>query len=389
MTLDQAIDTGGHMDHTPVASITEHFSSLDDPRASNRRHLLFDIVVIAICAAICGADSWVDVELFGKSKYQWLKQFLKLPHGIPSHDTFGRVFALLDAEQFQARFVEWVSAISDVFQGQVVAVDGKTLRRSHDKAIGKQAIQMVSAWAAENRLVLGQMKVDDQSNEITAIPELLALLEVSGCIVTIDAIGCQKKIARTIVNQDADYVLALKENQGHLHETFQDLFQYPDEMAAIECDHHKTMDKGHGRIEVRECWATSDPDYLSYINEQLSEWPGLNSLAMVKSERTVIGEETTIKCRYFISSLDSDAKLIMHAARTHWGIENKVHWILDIAFREDDCRVRKGNGAENFAVLRHLALNLLKHEKSLKCGIKAKRKKAGWDHDYLLKVLAG
>ena len=377
------------MDHTPAATISEHFSNLDDPRESNRRHLLFDIVVIAICAAICGADSWVDVELFGKSKYQWLKQFLKLPHGIPSHDTFGRVFALLDAEQFQACFVEWVSTISDVFQGQVVAVDGKTLRRSHDKAIGKQAIQMVSAWAAENRLVLGQMKVDDHSNEITAIPELLALLEVSGCIVTIDAIGCQKKIARAIVNRDADYVLALKENQGHLHETFQDLFQYPDEMAAIECDHHKTVDKGHGRIEVRECWATSDPDYLSYINEQLSEWPGLSSLAMVKSQRTVIGEETTIKYRYFISSLASDAQLILHAVRTHWGIENKVHWILDIAFREDDCRVRKGNGAENFAVLRHLALNLLKHEQSLKCGIKAKRKKAGWDHDYLLKVLAG
>lgn len=377
------------MDHTPAATISEHFSNLDDPRESNRRHLLFDIVVIAICAAICGADSWVDVELFGKSKYQWLKQFLKLPHGIPSHDTFGRVFALLDAEQFQACFVEWVSAISDVFQGQVVAVDGKTLRRSHDKAIGKQAIQMVSAWAAENRLVLGQMKVDDHSNEITAIPELLALLEVSGCIVTIDAIGCQKKIAGAIVNRDADYVLALKENQGHLHETFQDLFQYPDEMAAIECDHHKTVDKGHGRIEVRECWATSDPDYLSYINEQLSEWPGLSSLAMVKSQRTVIGEETTIKYRYFISSLASDAQLILHAVRTHWGIENKVHWILDIAFREDDCRVRKGNGAENFAVLRHLALNLLKHEQSLKCGIKAKRKKAGWDHDYLLKVLAG
>jgi len=389
MTPDEAIDTGGHMDHTPAATISEHFSNLDDPRESNRRHLLFDIVVIAICAAICGADSWVDVELFGKSKYQWLKQFLKLPHGIPSHDTFGRVFALLDAEQFQACFVEWVSAISDVFQGQVVAVDGKTLRRSHDKAIGKQAIQMVSAWAAENRLVLGQMKVDDHSNEITAIPELLALLEVSGCIVTIDAIGCQKKIARAIVNRDADYVLALKENQGHLHETFQDLFQYPDEMAAIECDHHKTVDKGHGRIEVRECWATSDPDYLSYINEQLSEWPGLSSLAMVKSQRTVTGEETTIKYRYFISSLASDAQLILHAVRTHWGIENKVHWILDIAFREDDCRVRKGNGAENFAVLRHLALNLLKHEQSLKCGIKAKRKKAGWDHDYLLKVLAG
>jgi predicted transposase YbfD/YdcC len=377
------------MNDTPVATITEHFSNLDDPRASNRWHLLFDVIVIAICAAICGADSWVDVELFGRSKYEWLKQFLKLPHGIPSHDTFGRVFAVLNAEQFQACFVEWVGAISDVFQGQVVAVDGKTLRRSHDKTKGKQAIQMVSAWAAENRLVLGQMKVDDQSNEITAIPELLRLLEISGCIVTIDAIGCQKKIAQTIADQGADYVLALKENQGHLYETFQDLFQYPEEMEASGCKHHKTVEKGHGRIEVRECWATSDPDYLSYISEQLAEWPGLNSLAMVRSERTVIGGETTSKSRYFISSLDNDATLILHAVRTHWEIENKVHWVLDIAFREDECRVRKGNGAENFVVLRHLALNLLKQEKSLKCGLQAKRKKAGWDHDYLLKVLAG
>jgi len=306
----------------------------------------------------------------------------------PAYTTVWYVVTALDSDALDRALQEWTLSWSTE-RVRSLSVDGKTLRRSHDKAIGKQAIQMVSAWAAENRLVLGQMKVDDQSNEITAIPELLALLEVSGCIVTIDAIGCQKKIARTIVNQDADYVLALKENQGHLHETFQDLFQYPDEMAAIECDHHKTVDKGHGRIEVRECWATSDPDYLSYINQQLSEWPGLNSLAMVRSERTVIGEETTIKYRYFISSLASDAQLILHAVRTHWGIENKVHWVLDIAFREDDCRVRKGNGAENFAVLRHLALNLLKHEQSLKCGIKAKRKKAGWDHDYLLKVLAG
>jgi predicted transposase YbfD/YdcC len=375
------------MDNTPVASIAKHFSNLDDPRSSNRWHLLFDIIVIAICAAICGADSWTDVELFGKSKYKWFKQSLKLPHGIPSHDTFGRVFALLDTEQFQVCFVEWVSAISEVLQGQIVAVDGKTLRRSHDKAAGKGAIQIVGAWAAQNRLVLGQMKVDERSNEITAIPELLALLEIAGCIVTTDAIGCQKTIAQTIVDQDADYVLALKENQGHLYETFQDLFQSPAEMVAAGCDHHKTVEKGHGRIEVRECWTTSDPDYLRYISEQLSEWPGLRSLVMVRSERSIIHGEGTIKCRYFISSLDSDAKLALHAVRTHWGIENKVHWILDIAFREDDCRVRKGNGAENFAVLRHIALNLLKQEKSLKCGIKAKRKMAGWDHDYLLRVL--
>jgi predicted transposase YbfD/YdcC len=375
------------MDDASVATIAEHFSDLDDPRNSNRRHLLFDIIVLAICATICGADSWADVELFGQSKYKWFRQFLELPHGIPSHDTFGRVFALLDAEQFQACFTEWVSAISEVFQGQIVAVDGKTLRRSRDKAAGKQAIQIVSAWAAQNRLVLGQMKVNEQSNEITAIPELLAMLEITGCIVTTDAIGCQKAIAQAIVDQDADYVLAVKENQDHLYETFQDLFQYPAEMVAAGCDYHKTVEKGHGRIEVRECWTTSDPDYLRYISEQLSEWPGLRSLVMVKSERTIIGEASTLKYRYFISSLDSDARLGLHAVRTHWEIENKVHWILDIAFREDDCRVRKGNGAENLAVLRHIALNLLKHEKSRKGSIKGKRKMAGWDNDYLLKVL--
>ena len=375
------------MNDASVATIAEHFSALDDPRDNNRRHLLFDIIVLAICATICGADSWADVELFGQSKYKWFRQFLELPHGIPSHDTFGRVFALLDPEQFQACFTEWVSAISEVFQGQIVAVDGKTLRRSRDKAAGKQAIQIVSAWAAQNRLVLGQMKVNEQSNEITAIPELLAMLEVAGCIVTTDAIGCQKAIAQAIVDQDADYVLAVKENQDHLYETFQDLFQYPAEMVAAGCDYHKTVEKGHGRIEVRECWTTSDPDYLQYISEQLSEWPGLRSLVMVKSERTIIGEASTLKYRYFISSLDSNAQLGLHAVRTHWEIENKVHWILDIAFREDDSRVRKGNGAENLAVLRHIALNLLKHEKSRKGSIKGKRKMAGWDNDYLLKVL--
>jgi predicted transposase YbfD/YdcC len=256
-------------------------------------------------------------------------------------------FLLSWTQQFQACLAEWVNAISEVFQGQIIAVDGKTLRRSHDKAVGKQVTQMVSAWADQNRLVLGQMKVDEQSNEITTIPELLALLEIEGCIVTTDAIGCQKAIAQTIVDQNADYVLAGKENQGHLYETFQDLFQYPAEMVAAGCDYYKTVNKGHGRIEVRECWTTSDPAYLRYISEQLSEWPGLRSLVMVKSERSIVDGERTIKCRYFISSLDSNARLALHAARTHWEIENKVHWILDIA------------------VLRHIALNLLKQKSQM------------------------
>jgi len=238
-----------------------------------------------------------------------------------------------------------------------------------------------------HRLVLGQLKVDEQTNEITAIPELLEMLEISGCIVTIDALGYQNKIAETIVAQDADYLLAVKENQGYLYEMIHSLFDDPHEMAFVDCDYHKTVGKGHGRIEIRECWTTSDPDYLQYIAE-LSEWKGLKSIVMVKSQRR-IGEESSTQCRYFISSLNSDAKLVLYAVRTHWEIENKVHWVLDIAFREDDCRVRKGNGAENFAILRHIALNLLKQEKTAKCGTRAKRLRAGWDQNYLLRVLAG
>lgn len=374
------------MEQTPVATITEHFSVLEDPRNDNKRHQLLDIVIIAICAAICGANSWTEVELFGHAKQDWFKRFLELPHGIPSHDTFGRVFALLDAEQFQTCFVEWIQAVEKLSQGQIVALDGKKLRRSHDRTLGKEAIYMVSAWASENRLVLGQRKVDDESNEITAIPQLLDMLEVSGCIVTTDAIGCQTKIAEKIIEKQADYVLVVKENQGRLYETIQELFDNPDEMRWVDYDYHKMVDKDHGRIEIRQCWTTSDPEYLRYI-ASLADWKGLQSIAVIQAKRR-IGQEKTVKRRYFISSLESNAKLLLHAARTYWEIENKVHWVLDVAFREDDCRVRKGNGAQNFAVLRHIALNLLRREDTAKCSIRAKRLKAGWDHDYLLRVLS-
>lgn len=344
-----------------------------------------DMIIVAICAAICGAEGWEDVELFGRSKQNWFKTFLKLPHGIPSHDTFGRVFAVLDAQQFQACFMEWVQALNQLTKGQIVPIDGKQLRRSHDKSLGKKAIYMVSAWAAENRVVLGQRKVDDKSNEITAIPELLDILDVSGCIVTTDAIGCQTEIAAKIIEQEADYVLALKENQKHLYEAVLGLFAYPEEMAWVDIDYHKTINKGHGRLEIRECWTTSDTDYLHYIGA-LSDWSGLKSIAMVKAERRT-NDVKSIKYRLFISSLASDAQQILSAVRTHWEIENKIHWVLDVVFREDDCRIRKGNGAQNFAVLRHIALNLLRQENSAKDSIRAKRLKAGWDHDYLLKVL--
>jgi len=375
------------MQQTPVSTITKHFSKLDDPRRYNRRHLLLDIIVIAICAAICGADNWVDVENFGKAKYDWFKQFLELPHGIPSHDTFRRVFALLDAEQFEERFVEWVQAVNEVTEGQIVPVDGKTLRRSHDKTLGKKALHMVSAWASDNRLVLGQVKTDEKSNEITAIPQLLAMLDISGCILTIDAIGCQKKIAEKIVEQGADYTLSVKENQKGLYDDITELFDYAQEIDFVDCDYHKTVGKGHGRIEIRECWTISSPEYLVYLRN-LSAWKDLQTIVMVKSERR-IGQESSTKVRYYISSLAGGAKQVLESVRGHWAIENKVHWVLDIAFREDDCRVRKGNGAQNFAILRRIALNLLKQEKTAKCGIKAKRLKAGWDQNYLLKVLSG
>lgn len=377
------------MDATPIASLTEQFSKLKDPRVDRtKRHKLIDVVVIAICAVIGGADTWADVELFGKSKEDWFSKLLDLPNGIPSHDTFGRVFAMLDAEQFQECFVDWVRAVSEVTRGQLVAIDGKTVRRSHDRFIGKRAIHMVSAWASENHLVLGQTKVDDRSNEITAIPELLRVLDVSGCIVTIDAMGCQKEIASMITDQGADYVLALKENQPQLHEDVREMFDQARRTDFADLDHDfcETVNKGHGRIETRRCWAVSDPDYISYVNDR-QEWHGLTSMVMVEAERLVDGK-TTRQVRYYISSLPNRAEALLAAVRGHWGIENSVHWVLDIAFREDDSRVRKGNAPENLAVLRRMALNMLKAETTSKGGTAAKRKRAGWDNDYLLKVLA-
>jgi predicted transposase YbfD/YdcC len=371
----------------PPVTVAAYFSVLEDPRRYNRRHKLLDILVIAICAAICGAEGWEDIELFGEAKEEWLKGFLELPHGIPSDDTYRRVFAALDAEQFQNCFMDWIEAVEELTEGQVIAVDGKTLRRSHDRSKGKKALQMVSAWAAENGVVLGQRKVDGESNEITAVPELLDSLEIAGCIVTLDAIHCQTETVGTILEKEADYTLPVKENQPRLLEALQGLFDDPAEMHWVECDYHKTVDQGHGRLEIRECWSTSDPEYLNYI-ATLAEWRGLQSIAMIRAERQ-LGDETTVTHRYFISSLKSDAKLLLQSVRGHWGIENKVHWVLDIAFREDDCRIRKGNGAENFAVLRHIALNLLRRETSAKRSLKGKRKKAAWDEQYLLKVLAG
>lgn len=377
------------MENHVLPTIEQHFGNLADPRIDRTKlHKLLDILVIAICAVIAGADNWEDVEEFGKARLEWFRTFLELPNGIPSHDTFTRVFARLDPEQFQACFLGWMNAVAEVIGGQVIAIDGKVLRRSHDKGIGKAAIDMVSAWASANRLVLGQVKVDEKSNEITAIPQLLEALEVSGCIVTIDAMGCQTEIAEKIIDREAEYVLSLKENQGHLYEDVERLFAdlEDSQYKAYEFDYEKTVNKDHGRIEIRECWTISDPEVLPHLRG-FANWKNLTAVSRIRAQRW-IGEEKTCEDRYHIASI-TGAKRILGAVRSHWGIENELHWTLDLAFDEDRCRVRKDHGPENFALLRHIALNLLKQEKTCKRGIKGKRLLAGWNQDYLLKVLAG
>jgi len=377
------------MTDEPTRSLEEHFSSVTDPRGPNIEHQHFDIIAIAILGTIYGADGWVEIEQFGYQKLNWLKQYLYLPKGIPSHDTFGRVFSLIDPEEFQASFMKWVKALHQITQGQVIGIDGKQMRGSHEHRKGKRAIYMVSAWAEQNHLVLGQRQVAEKSNEITAIPELLRLLAIKGCIVTIDAIGTQTKIAKQIIQAEGDYLLAVKHNQGKLYRDLEMLFSYDRQQGFEDApyDYDKEVKKGHGRIDVRECWATSDPEYLASVG-QAKKWANLQSIIMIVRRRIINGEET-IKIRFYISSLQADAKRILRATRQHWSIENGLHWVLDIAFNEDRSRVRKDHAPANLAVLRHMAVNLLKQETSAKGGIKAKRLQAGWNEDYLLKVLAG
>lgn len=363
-----------------------YFAEVEDPRLDRTKlHPLLDIIAIALLGVICGADSWTEIEAFGWAKEAWLRQFLALPHGIPSHDTFGRVFAALDPHQFERSFARWVAALEERTEGRVIALDGKTLRRSHDRRAGKPPLHLVSAWAGANRLVLAQVAVDAKSNEITALPSLLEALDLKHTTVTIDAMGCQTDLAARIVAGGGDYVLALKANQGDLHRGVQDAFALAaaDEYRGVAHDWAETVEKGHGRIETRRVTTISEPGWLAHLNPD-GAWVGLRSVVQVSSRRDLQGQVSEEQ-RYYISSLAGAAQSLGAAVRTHWGIENSQHWVLDMAFREDESRVQRA--AQNLAVLRRLALNLLRQDRSTKIGVKGKRLKAGWDEAYLLRVL--
>lgn len=357
----------------------KYFAELRDPRVERtREHLLEEILLIAIAAVLSGANGWNEIEDYARSKRDWFKSFLSLPGGIPSHDTFNRVFSALDPEELERGFVAWVSSIAQLTAGEVVAIDGKALRGTQEA--GKKAIvHMVSAWANTNGLVLGQRKVDEKSNEIKAIPKLLDALALSGTVVTIDAMGCQRAIAEKIVAKGADYILAVKENQGHLLEEIKDSFQ----MLTIDAVSEQ-IDCGHGRVEQRRCSVIADLSLL----EKAAEWASLQALVRIEAERY---HKATGKIereiRYYITSLKPDAVRLNGCIRQHWGIENKLHWVLDVGFGEDLDRKRVGHAAQNFSVLNRIALNLLKQDKSSQRGIHGKRLKAGWDNDYLLHLL--
>jgi predicted transposase YbfD/YdcC len=369
-----------------AGSIGKHFKDLHDPRSPlGRRHSLAAMLAIAICAVICGSEGWADIAEFGQAKEAWFKTFLDLPHGVPSHDTFGRVFAALNPKAFERCFRRWMKGLIKGGQRRLIAVDGKTLRRSFDQAANRAAIHMVSAFVSKNKLVFGQIQTAAKSNEITAIPKLLKLLDLEGAVVTTDAMGCQKAIVEVIVKGGGDYALAVKDNQPTLHAKIQTLLDEAilQNFKGLSGDCYTHTEKGHGRVETRTCWCTGEIHHL----KDLGHWAGLTSVAVVEAVRRQKGQVETER-RYFISSLPGDdAQGMAEVVRGHWGVENPLHWTLDVTFKEDQSRVRKGHGAENLSRLRRIALNKLQLETSGKRSIRAKRLRAGWDHDYLLKVL--
>ena len=366
-------------------SIAFHFSVLTDPRMDRTKyHSLHDILVIALCAMLCGAEAFTDFAQFGDCRLPWFKTVLELPHGIPSHDTFRRVFAMLNPREFSNCFRSWTESLRKAVSCEIVAIDGKTLRRSHHKSEGLGPIHMVSAWARENGLVLGQIKVDEKSNEITAIPELIRTLNLAGCIVTIDAMGCQTKIVEAIAEAKADYVIALKGNQGAIHGEVKNFMEAAEanDFGGIVTDILETTERGHGRKETRRYAITSEIEWLT----DLSRWENLRSIAMVESVREIQGVVTTER-RFFLCSIAANAKELERAVRGHWSIENTLHWCLDVSFNEDQCRTRAGYAAENMALLRHMTMNVLKQDASNKSSIKGRKKIAGWNNAYLVKLL--
>lgn len=371
-----------------IQTINANFHDLKDPRRPtlNQRHNFTDIFVIAICGVICGANAWTAIEKFGKAKEKWFRTFLELPYGIPSHDVFNSVFMKLDTVQFEKCFISWVSDILTLIPGSVISVDGKTMRRSHDRSNDKPSTHIVSAWSTTNELVLGQVKTEEKSNEITAIPKLLELLSIKGCLVTIDAMGCQKKITETIIEKDGDYLIAVKENQPSLYSAIEVAFFNGKDISSNEVftEFAEQENKGHGRIEKRRCWVCQD---VSHLNLDISGWDSIKTAVIIESTRT-LSEKTSVEYRYYISSSKGSAEYFLASVREHWQVES-MHWCLDMAFREDESRVRKQSGPENLSLLRKIALNLLKKEKTLKVGIETKRLNSGWDEKYLLKVLGG
>ena len=373
--------------HTPV-SLLHHFADLDDPRTDHTKlHNLLDIIALTLCAVVSGAEGWTEVEAYGWEKQDWLETFLDLANGIPSHDTIGRVFGAMDSAAFQECFLSWMHAVVGTSNGKLVAIDGKTLRRSFDTAKGKSAIHLVSAWASENHLLLGQQAVADKSNEITAIPALLKLLDLRGALVTIDAMGCQKRITEEIVAGGADYVLAVKDNQPTLHADVQRVLMeaLENEFKGLAHRYHHTKDEAHGRTEERHYHLIEVPEELA---RKHSQFVGLRTLGMVFSQRRVGDGPEALETRFYISSMGLKAKAFAEAVRGHWSIENNLHWVLDVVFQEDASRLRKDHGPENLGLVRRIALSLLKRATTKKkVGIACKRRQAGWNNDFLVAVL--
>jgi predicted transposase YbfD/YdcC len=367
----------------------KNFESIQDIRQKGKiKHKLIDIIIIVICACMCNIDEWEAIELFANANYEWFKKLLELPNGIPSHDTIERVFRWINPKEFKTCFINWVETIRKEIKGEVISIDGKTVRGSEDG--NREAIHMVNVWANSNRLIIGQMKVYEKSNEITAIPELIKILELSECVITIDAMGCQKEIAKAIVKKNSDYVLALKGNHKNMHEDVSDFLDemitnnFKDGVEKIPYDYYEKVEKGHGRIEKRKYWITNKIEWL----ENYKDWAKITTVGVVEATREIKGRKT-VERRYYISSLPMDAIKFAHAVRSHWGIENKVHWLLDAVFGEDKSKIRKDNAPENMAIARQLGINLLRKAPLEKLSLKAKALSALMDSNYRERALLG